>query len=273
MSMDKADLVRNFFRDHPETVILLSGGVDSAVLAFLASEAMPFHLAALTFRTPLVDDEEIQTAHRIAELTGLDHHLIDLDVMKDSAVRTNNANRCYFCRKAIHREAVSWARNNGYGPIADGVQADEISAFRPGLRAADEDGILHPLAEAGLTKNEIRAIARKASLPNAEKPAAPCLATRFPTGIPLDAQWIKRLKNAESALAQKGFRNFRVRYFPPGLAMLEMDNSQIEEAWLRRDELTDTIKNAGFPVVSMDLEGLKRGKMDRFLEVKDHDPD
>lgn len=273
MSMDKAGSVRNYFRNTSGVVILLSGGVDSAVLAVLASQGALSPVAALTFKTPLVSNEEIQTARNIADKTGLDHHIIDLDVTQYPDVKANDTDRCYYCRKAFHREAISWARNNGYGPIVDGVQADEISTPRPGLRAACEDGIIHPLAEAGLTKNEIRAIARKASLPNAGKPAAPCLATRFPPGVPIDALTIKHLKNAETALAQMGFRNFRVRYFPPGLAMLEMDGAQMDEAWMRRDELIDAVKNAGFPVVSMDLEGLERGKMDRFLEVKNHDPD
>jgi uncharacterized protein len=254
-------------------VILLSGGVDSAVLALLASQGSLSPVAALTFKTPLVSNEEIQTARNIADKTGLDHHIIDLDVTQYPDVKANDTDRCYHCRKAFHREAFLWARNNGYGPIVDGVQADEISTPRPGLLAADEDGIIHPLAEAGFTKDEIRAIARKAYLPNAEKPAAPCLATRFPTGIPLNGHWIKRLRNAETALARMGFRNFRVRYFPPGLAMLEMDGPEMDEAWIRRNELTEAVKHAGFPVVSMDLEGLKRGKMDRFLEVKHHDPD
>ncbi len=271
--MDKADFVRKFFRDSPGTAILLSGGVDSAVLALLASEGACLPVAALTFRTPLVDNEEIKTAQRIAELTGLDHHLADLDVTRDPGVRANKENRCYLCRKALHREAISWARNNGYGHVADGVQADEAATSRPGLRAAREDGILHPLAEAGLTKEEVRAIARKAALPNAERPAAPCFATRFPPGVSLDALWIGRLKEAEAALAGKGFSNFRIRYFPPGLAMLEIDPSQMQEAWACRRELAETVKREGFPVVSMDLEGLERGKMDRFLEVQDHDID
>lgn len=273
MSMDKAELVRRFFRSNPGTVILLSGGVDSAVLALLASEGARLPVAALTFRTPLVDDEELGTARSIAGRTGLDHHVMELDVTRDPGVRANDKDRCYRCRKVLHKQALDWARKNGFYRVADGVQAGEISERRPGLRAADEDGIVHPLADAGLAKEEIRAIARKASLPNAEKPAAPCLATRFPPGIPLDAGWAGRLKNAETALARMGFGNFRVRFFPPGLAMLEIDHSQLDEAWARRMELVETVKTAGFPVVSMDMEGLERGKLDRFLEVGNHDPD
>lgn len=266
--MEKADLVRSFFKEHKDAAILLSGGVDSSVLALLAAEGSESSVTAVTFKTPLVSEEEIRSAMALARQLGLPHTLIEIDLSEYPEVKGNGKERCYWCRKILHRHAFSWALDEGITLIADGVQADEVSTSRPGLRAAEEDGILHPLAEAGLTKEEIRDLARKAGLPNAEKPAAPCLATRFPPGIPLDGPWIERLKIAEATLAGMGFTNFRIRFFPPGLAMLEIDHLQMEEAWSKRDEISTVVKAAGFPVVSLDLEGLERGKMDRFLEVQ-----
>ncbi len=271
--MGKVAMVRSFFEKHKDAAILLSGGVDSSVLALLGAEGSEGSVTALTIRTPLVSEEEIRSAIILARQLGLTHDIIDVNLSEYPNVKGNGRERCYWCRKILHKHAFSWALDKGIILIADGVQADELATTRPGLRAAEEDGIRHPLADAGLTKEEVRNLARKAGLPNAERPAAPCLATRFPPGTPLDGRWIERLKTAEATLAGMGFTNFRIRFFPPGLAMLEIDHLQMEEAWSRRDEIFSVIRDAGFPVVSLDLEGLERGKMDRFLEVQDHDID
>ncbi len=271
--IEKANAVRSFFNKNRNSVLLLSGGVDSSVLALLAAQGSGGSARTLTFRTFLVNEEEIEAAEKLSKRLGLRHTVIDVDISDCAGVKGNGPDRCFWCRKTLQRHALSWARKNGCSVVADGVQADEISERRPGLRAADEDGILHPLADSGLTKDEVRAIARKAELPCAEKPPAPCMATRFPTGIPLQFNWIGRLKKAEITLASMGFSNFRVRFFPPGMAMLEMDPSQMEEAWEKREELFSDLREVGFPVVSIDLEGLKRGKLDRFLGVNSSDPD
>lgn len=271
--IEKANAVRSFFNKNRNSVLLLSGGVDSSVLALLAAQGSDGSVRTLTFRTLLVNEEEIEAAEKLSAHLGLRHTVMDVDISDCGEVKDNGPDRCYWCRKTLQRHALSWARKNGCSIVADGVQADETSERRPGLRAADEDGIRHPLAEAGLSKDEIRTIAREAQLPCAEKPPAPCMATRFPTGIPLQFKWIGRLQEAETILASMGFSNFRVRFFPPGMAMLEIDPSQMGKAWERREELVRLVRKVGFPVVSLDLEGLKRGKMDRFLEVNSSDPD
>jgi len=266
--MDRTDKVRAFFRDNPSTLILLSGGVDSAVLALLASEGAPGKIKALTFRTPLVKGDEIEMAEAIAGMLEIDLHIEDIDVSSDPQVSANPGDRCYFCRKALHREATRYARTAGLTGIADGVQADEIDEHRPGVRAAAEDGILHPLAEAGLTKSEIRELARDAGLPNSERPAAPCLATRFPPWVKISRDWIDRIAKGEEFLAGEGFENSRIRLFPPGLASIEIEEREMPRFWEIRERVFETLHEIGFPVVSLDIEGLKRGKMERFLEVE-----
>lgn len=266
--MDRADKVRAFFRYNPSTLILLSGGVDSAVLALLASEGAPGKIKALTFRTPLVKGDEIEMAEAVAEMLEIDLHIKDIDVTSDPHVYANPGDRCYFCRKVLHGEAARHAITAGLTGIADGVQAEEIDEHRPGVRAAAEDGILHPLADAGLTKSEIRELARTAGLPNSERPAAPCIATRFPPGVPISRTWIDRLQRGEAFLAREGFENSRIRLFPPGLAAIEIEAHEMPRFWEIRERVFETLHEIGFPVVSLDIEGLKRGKMERFLEVE-----
>lgn len=266
--LDKSEKVRSFFRENPSTLVLLSGGVDSAVLALLASEGAPGKVRALTFRTPLVKEDEVALARSVAEMLGIELHIEDVDVASDPLVSTNPGDRCYFCRKILHREARRYALNAGSTAIADGVQADDLDEYRPGVAAALEDGILHPLAEAGLTKSEIRELARAAGLPNSERPAAPCIATRFPPGVPISRVWIERLERGEAFLAGEGFENSRIRFFPPGLASIEIEEHDMQLFWEIRERVFETLREMGFPVVSLDLEGLKRGKMERFLEVE-----
>jgi len=271
--MDKPHAVIRYFRENPGTLVLLSGGVDSAVLALLASLGTGGTTRALTFRTPLVKRSETAMALEVASFLGIECHVRDVDVISNPRVRANRQDRCFGCRKILHAEAGKFALSYGFSAIADGVQADEIHETRPGLIAAKEDGIIHPLADAGLTKEEIREIAREAKLPNSERPAAPCLATRFPPDIPLSAAWAKKIEAGEEILASEGFSNSRIRLFPPGMASIEIDEKEIPDLWKKRDRVHALIRDAGFPVVSLDLEGLRRGKMERFLEVKENDPD
>lgn len=267
--MDKAERVRSFFKENPSTLVLLSGGVDSAVLALLASEGAPGSVRTLTFRTPLVKEDEVRMAREVAERLGLDLHVEDIDVTLAPGVLSNPPDRCFFCRKALHRAAKKYADRSGLTLIADGLQADDLEENRPGARAAAEDGIIHPLAEAGLTKQELRELAREAGLPNSERPAAPCLATRFPPGVPISRALLGKIEKGEAFLAEEGFDNSRIRVFPPGLASLEIEREDLPRLWDARKRIVEALRGIGFPVVSLDLEGLERGKMGRFLEEVD----
>ena len=265
--MDKAEKVRTFFKENPSTLVLLSGGVDSAVLALLASKGVPGPVRALTFQTPLVKEDEVRLAREVAQQLDLDLHVEAVDVTQAPGVLSNPPDRCFFCRKALHRAAKEYARRSGLTLIADGLQADDLEENRPGARAAAEDGIIHPLAEAGLSKRELRKLAREAGLPNSERPAAPCLATRFPPGIPIQRALLGKIEKGEAFLAEEGFENSRIRVFPPGLASLEIERDDLPRFWDVRPRIIEAMRNIGFPVVSLDLEGLERGKMERFLEV------
>ena len=266
--MGKAETVRAFFRENPSTLVLFSGGVGSAVLALLASEGTKERINALTLRTPLVKEDEVTMAQAVAEILGIELHVENVDVTSDPQVSANPGDRCYFCRKVLHREARRYAKTFGSTSIADGVQSEDLDECRPGVRAAAEDGILHPLAEAGLTKSEIRELARSAGLPNCERPAAPCIATRFPPGVPISRIWIERIAKGEEFLAREGYENSRIRLFPPGLASIEIEVHEMPRFWDMRERVFETLHELGFPVVSLDIEGLKRGKMERFLEVE-----
>jgi len=271
--MDKTSLVKAFFHDNPDTLILLSGGVDSAVLSYLASEASPETVEAITLRTEFVKDEEISMARRVAEMLSIKHHIIDTAMISDPMIKANDRDRCYRCRKSMHAAAIQFALEHGLRTIVDGVQGNEIDTDRPGVRAAGEDCIRHPLAEAGLTKTEIRRLAREARLPNRERPAAPCLATRFPLSTPLSVAWARKIEEGEKYLAAQGFENCRIRFFPPGLASVEVEEKDLSRAFEKRAVIVQGLMEKGFYVVSLDMEGLKRGKMERFREVQADDPD
>lgn len=257
------EVLRNLRR----VTVLLSGGVDSACLAWAARKALPpseIHL--LTFICPLVEEEERRLAQDVASSLDLPWTLLEVPSLEVPEVRENGPRRCYFCRKTMHARGEAWRREHHKGVLLDGVHREDRKEYRPGLEAAEEDGIRHPLEEAELNKEEIRQYARKAGFPHWNRPPRPCLATRFPPGTLLEETYLRRVGRGEAFLREAGFPRGRLRFFPPGAAVLELPEEDLFRALERREYLVTSLRALGFPIVSLDLEGHRRGKMERFLE-------
>jgi uncharacterized protein len=202
------------------SVVAMSGGVDSAVVAALAHRALGASAWAVTLSGPAVAMEELARAREVAAVLGLRHAVVPVDPLQEDGYRTNPANRCYFCRKVEAGAIAAWAAARGIHTFLDGVHCDDLGDDRPGIRAMDEAGFAHPLVWAGWGKGEVRAFARAASLPNWDAPSEACLASRIRHGQEVTVPLLGRIEAAERAIRRLGFRRVRVR--------VEGDDARVE---------------------------------------------
>ena len=251
------------FEESGRAVIALSGGVDSAVLLALAGQALGReNVLAVTTFSASVPIAERQAARQVAAFIGIDHHEVETHELENAEYRKNTGNRCYHCRTEMFESLRGIARERGFGTVAYGAIVDDLGDDRPGMAAAERLGIRAPLLEAGLTKKDVRAIARDLGLPVSDKPAAACLASRIPIGTPVTHERLSQVDRAELALARLGFRQFRVRHHGE-VARLELDaegNRRLHDNELRR-RLVAAVRAAGFRFVAVDLEGYRSGSL------------
>jgi len=252
-----------FFEEDDRALIALSGGVDSAVLLALAGRELgQRNVLAVTTFSAAVPHAERQAASRVATFVGVDHRLVETRELENPEYRGNTGDRCYHCRMEMFETLWSIARERGYDTVAYGAIVDDLGDDRPGMAAAERLGIRAPLLEAGLTKSDVRAIARDLGLPVSDKPAAACLASRIPVGTPVTQERLSQVERAELAVAELGFRQFRVRHHGD-VARLELDaegDRRLHDVELRR-RLVAAVRAAGFRFVTVDLEGYRSGSL------------
>ncbi|MFM8606264.1 MAG: ATP-dependent sacrificial sulfur transferase LarE [Cyanobium sp.] len=262
--------VRRRLEQLERVVVAYSGGVDSALVAALAVERLGERAVAITGVSPALAPHLRQEAREQAQWLGLPHREIPTAELDDPAYRSNPGDRCYACKRELHGLLAPIAAAAGGAQVVDGVNLDDLGDHRPGLRAAREQGVLSPLAEAGIDKAGVRQLSRALGLPWWDKPAQPCLASRFPYGEPISATRLRRVAAAEQWLRQRGFTELRVRS-QAETARIELGASQLGEALAQlaagglRRELVDAFLALGFQAVSLDLEGLVSGKLNRAL--------
>jgi pyridinium-3,5-biscarboxylic acid mononucleotide sulfurtransferase len=244
--------------------LAFSGGVDSSYLLFEAIRVLgPSNVLAVTIRSVLHPETETSGATLVAGQLGADQLLLPLDLRAVAQVANNEADRCYFCKKALFKTLINEAGKHDFTLVAEGTNADDQFSHRPGLRALKELGVRSPLREAGLGKNEIRQLAREAALPNWNKPAAPCLATRFPVGTKITEQALKKAADAEAALREIQVEgDLRVRIHGD-LIRIEAEPASLEKLLELRGIITNRLKQLGFKYVTLDLEGYRMGSMDQ----------
>lgn len=259
----KAAAVRTVLAGLGGAVVAFSGGVDSSVVAAFAVEMLGEGALACTIVSGLLPDEEIRAAEATAAVLGIRHRLVHLDLLALPAFVENPPDRCYHCKAQVLAALRQIADAEGLEAILHGENADDARELRAGARAADEAGAIAPLARAGIAKVEVRALARGFGLPNADRPSAPCLATRIPYGEPVTIERMRRIAAAEAVLQRAGFDVVRVRDHG-AVARIEVpvaDLPRLVAADLR-ERLVAEIRAAGYDHVTIDLSGYRSGSFD-----------
>lgn len=259
----RAAAVRAMLAGLDGAVVAFSGGVDSSVVAAFARELLGDRALACTIVSGLLPPQEIRDAEAIAAGLGIRHRLVPIEVLGLPAFVENPPDRCYHCKKVVLGALRRVADAEGLEAILHGENADDAGAWRPGALAAREAGALAPLAAAGITKAEVRALARGFGLPNADRPSAPCLATRIPYGEAVTAERMRRIGEAEDVLRRAGFHEVRVRDHG-SLARIEVPVADLPGLLVadRRERLVAAIRAAGYAHVTIDLEGYRSGSFD-----------
>jgi len=253
-----------WLREQPSVLLGFSGGVDSAYLGCVALEALgAARVLAVIGRSPSYPDEQWSDARRIAERVGLAVLEVPTHEMDDPRYVANPSNRCYFCKAELWSVLRRVAAERGIAIVVDGTNADDLRDWRPGRDAAREHAVRSPLAEAGLTKDEIRALSRERGIPTWSKPSSPCLSSRLPYGTSVTIGRLRQVERAERALRALGVSgDLRVRHHGD-LARVEMAAGELD-AWLapeRRRAVRDAVRGAGFARVSLELRGFRSGSL------------
>ena len=251
-------------------VVAFSGGVDSAYLAVAAHRALGARSLAVTADSASLAEEQRAQAQALARQFGFPHRVIQTAEFDNPLYLRNQADRCYHCKTELFRHLLPLAAAEGYGHVAYGLIVDDLTDFRPGQRAAAEAGVTSPLAEAGMTKQDVRALSRALGLPTWDRPSSPCLSSRVPYGSPVTPEALRRVEQAEAGVRALGFREFRVRHLGES-ARIEIapgEMGRLEAAGLRAS-VEGAVRAAGYAQVVIDPEGYRRGRLNEALRVVD----
>jgi pyridinium-3,5-biscarboxylic acid mononucleotide sulfurtransferase len=263
---EKLEQLKQLFTQMDRALIAYSGGVDSTLVAKIAYDVLGDRALAITAVSPSLLPEELEDAKIQAATIGISHQIVHTQEMDNPNYTSNPVNRCYFCKSELHDTLKPLALELGYSYVVDGVNADDLHDYRPGIQAAKERGGRSPLAEIGITKIEVREISQQLGLPWWDKPAQPCLSSRFPYGEEITIAKLQRVGRAEIYLRNLGWQNLRVRS-EGNTARIELSPEKIKDFVMTTDlpTLVSTFQNWGFIYVTLDLEGYQSGKLNQAL--------
>jgi uncharacterized protein len=267
MLTEKLEQLKAIFAQMKQALIAYSGGVDSTLVAKVAYEVLGDRALAVTAVSPSLLPEELEDAKIQAATIGIPHQIIATSEMENPNYTSNPVNRCYFCKSELHDTLKPLAVEMGYPYVVDGVNADDLHDYRPGIQAAKERGARSPLAEVGITKAQVRQLSQQLGLPWWDKPAQPCLSSRFPYGEEITVAKLQRVGRAEIYLRKLGWQNLRVRS-EGDTARIELPPEKIKDFVLNTDlhSVVNTFQEFGFIYVTLDLEGYSSGKLNRVLK-------
>ncbi len=268
MLEQKLEQLRRLFQQMDRALIAYSGGIDSTLVAKVAYDVLQEKALAVTAVSPSLLPEDLEDARVQAATIGIAHEEVQTQEMENPNYTSNPVNRCYFCKSELHDTLKPMALQRGYPYVVDGVNADDLADYRPGIQAAKERGARSPLAEVGITKTEVRELSQQLGLPWWDKPSQPCLSSRFPYGEEITVGKLQRVGRAERYLRQLGWKNLRVRS-EGETARIELPPEQIKEFVFTTElpPLVAAFQEFGFLYVTLDLEGYQSGKLNRVLEM------
>jgi uncharacterized protein len=266
--MNKLSKLQQIIKGYGSCLIAFSGGTDSTFLLKVASMALPREkLLAVTAKSATYPRKELALALAAARSLGVKQKIIITDELQDKRFSLNPYNRCYFCKRELFRRLKAIAVKNKLKFVLDASNATDISDFRPGAKAKKELGVRSPLQEAGLTKDEIRALSRKLGLSTWNKPALACLASRIPYGTEITPSVLRRVDKGEEILRAFGFSQVRLRHYK-GLCRIEVLRQELPRLIKLREDIVDKLKGLGYNYVTVDLEGYRTGSINEMIKVK-----
>ena len=265
----KFEQLKGILREANGVLVAFSAGVDSTFLLKVAHMALGEHAIALTASSPTAPPGELEAAKDFTKSLGCRHIVLESNELANPSFVENPANRCFFCKDELYRICRDQATELGIETIVDGTNLDDLKDVRPGLKAANQWGIRHPLVESDMTKDEIRRYSRELNLPTWDKPSSPCLSSRFPYGTEINLERLNKIAACEVFMKELRFREFRVRYHGD-LARIEVSPNEFDRLFEKstRDAVVRKFKEVGFSYVSLDLQGYRTGSMNETLRKK-----
>ncbi|MCI0376066.1 MAG: ATP-dependent sacrificial sulfur transferase LarE [Gemmataceae bacterium] len=266
----RRDRLLEILRALRRVAVAFSGGIDSTVVAKAAHAALGEKAVAVTADSPSVPRAEIAEAKELAQRIGIRHVVVETQEFADPDYTKNDGARCYFCKDELYSQIELLLPELGALVICSGANLDDLGDYRPGLKAAAEHKVRHPLQEAGFTKADVRALAQHWGLPTWDKPASPCLSSRLAPGVHVTPERTGRVEVAEKHLKKLGLRECRVRLHEGELARIEVPCSEIARLAdpVIRDQLVRSFRELGFKFITLDLEGFRSGSLNELVSLE-----
>ena len=258
--------LEDIFSEMGSVAVAFSVGVDSTLVAVAAHRVLGEKALVVTAVSPALAKRELEETIRLAETFGFAHRIIHTNEMDREGYVANSPQRCYFCKTELYTELTALADKETIEWVVNGANTDDIGDYRPGMVAASEHRVRSPMVEAGLTKADVRAIARSLDIPIWDKPAQPCLSSRVPYGIPVTVENLSKIEQAEDYLRGLGLKEVRARHHDR-LCRIEVGEDGIDFAFGHRKEIVAAIKKIGYLWVSLDMSGLRSGSLNDQLNL------
>jgi uncharacterized protein len=263
-SQAKLKQLQQMLSNMKSCAIAYSGGVDSTFLIKVAYDTLGTNALAVTATSATYPQRELEDAKRFAHAIGISHVIIHSEELDITEFSGNPPNRCYYCKKELFRKIQQIAQEHHFNAVLDGSNADDTFDYRPGAKARKELGVISPLKEVGLTKQEIRDLSRSLHLKTSEKPAFACLASRFPYGTKITKERLTQVESAEEFLFSLGTRQCRVR-FHQDIARIEVSSDDFQTILTHAQRIIKRFKKLGFTYITLDLEGYRTGSLNEVL--------